>query len=120
MFVGQLIVLKHFDQQVETFTKVLFEIFVISVGKCSFGKKKDLKRNEINVNVLRLSSVINVHRNYTRIRLEFSCNIFLVHNLYFTSVCSKSFFQVSKNITPTIKKREKRILPRVAVQGYRI
>lgn len=42
MFVGQLIVLKHFDQQVETFTKVLFEIFVISVGKCSFGKKEDL------------------------------------------------------------------------------
>lgn len=42
MFVEQLIVLKHFDQQVETFAKVLFEIFVISVGKCSFGKKKDL------------------------------------------------------------------------------
>lgn len=42
MFVGQLIVLKHFDQQVETFTKFLFEIRVISVGKYSFGKKKDL------------------------------------------------------------------------------
>ena len=48
MFVGQLIVLKHFDQQVETFTKVIFEIFVISVGKCSFGKKEGFikKRNK--------------------------------------------------------------------------